>query len=122
MSRYVVTEIEGYTIGAEGKNRSNRLGLSVQVLDRAYNHRIVKAWRSEDYHAANGLTAFVQVRLRARVACKALNAGQSLKERSLGRTMRRGAMKPPSARWTCPSCGDWKTPAARTCMGCRSRP
>jgi len=51
VSRYIVTEIEGYGVRAAG---AARRGLSVHVLDTLVCHRIVRTWRTEDY----GSTAF----------------------------------------------------------------
>ncbi len=46
MARFVVTEIEGYPIGAGGTS-STRLALSCSVLDTAYNFAEVARFSSE---------------------------------------------------------------------------
>jgi hypothetical protein len=50
VSRYEVTEIAVYSTGGVGA----RAGLSVHVIDRLHNHRLMATWRSEDY----GSTSF----------------------------------------------------------------
>jgi hypothetical protein len=44
VSRYEVTEIEGFSEPSGGK----RIGLSVHVIDRLQNHRLMATWRSEE--------------------------------------------------------------------------
>jgi hypothetical protein len=51
VSRYVVTELEGYaiTLPIRAMGHLSVPGLSVQVVDTALCHRVVAAWRTEDY-------------------------------------------------------------------------
>jgi hypothetical protein len=51
VSRYVVTELEGYLqLGGDRRRPLHaKPGLSVQVIDRATCHRVVASFRSEDY-------------------------------------------------------------------------
>ena len=103
--RFVVTELEGYAEATAAR------GLSVQVLDRAYCHRVVKTWRSEDYRRASNQTPFQQVRHRARVTCEALNAGQPMPT-----YFGRKRVTP-----TCGSCGGKCAKGSKLCMTCYRR-
>lgn len=48
----------------------------MSVCDRAYNHKVVKSWRSEDYKRAAHRSPYEQVRLRGAMTCEALNRGE----------------------------------------------
>ena len=78
--RYVVTEMWGYNLTlpvCEKKSSGNsREGLAVQVLDTAWNHRVVFSAKSEDYVGGGGrtrVTAFAHVRELAATRCDLLN-------------------------------------------------
>ena len=65
MSRFVVTELEGYT------NTVRYPGLSVHVIDTAVNHRLVATYRTEDVNGRirrDGMRAFVRESARAKAA------------------------------------------------------
>lgn len=47
VSRFVVTELEGFAINAKGNRSTNNRGLSCMVVDTAYCHRVVATYRSE---------------------------------------------------------------------------
>jgi len=48
VSRYVVTELEGFRTARTGRYR-DRPGISCQVIDTAVNHELVATYRSEDH-------------------------------------------------------------------------
>jgi hypothetical protein len=56
MSRYVVTEVEGWEIRPVIREQGPLPGLSVHVLDTAWNHRIVATYRSERVPGIQNLT------------------------------------------------------------------
>ena len=64
--RYVVTELEGYL------EESGPAGLSVQVIDTANCHRVVRAWRTEEHADYDG-DARARVRQLAADYCAVLN-------------------------------------------------
>lgn len=79
-ARFVVTEIEGYQITLPvrimGGGKIN-LGLSVQVVDTAWNHRVVFSARTEEAGSRRYTShdqARAKIRERARARCAALNA------------------------------------------------
>lgn len=98
--RYVVTELEGYA----KPDRRARVGLSVQVIDTATCHRVVKSWRSEDYRNRHG-NSQEWARKKGREYAAALNEG---------RTPRRDR----GFRATCPLCRRRLLPNETTCAHC----
>lgn len=73
--RYVVIEQHGFYLPARGTNE--RPGMSVHVIDRLANHRLVATWRTEDYVGSSfGSRDGKNAALRefGRVAAERLNA------------------------------------------------
>lgn len=102
--RYVVAEIEGYL-------HHNGAGLSVMVVDTAFNRRVVKIWRTEDYGGSIAMRRIL-VRQRARDYAEALNRGTPT---PLDPIRRRGF------RPTCPRCAILCEPGAVYCVECGCR-
>ncbi len=74
--RYVVTEIEGYAIRLPmgERNGSAKAGLSVQVVDTAWNHSVVAVFRSETGQSRWGVAGMREyAREQARTRCDLLN-------------------------------------------------
>lgn len=58
MTRYIVTEIEGWAIGSLQSAGSNNLkGLSCHVIDTLVNRRVVATYRTEDLRGGTPMYA-----------------------------------------------------------------
>jgi len=73
VSRFIVTELEGWTIGTSGKTSgAAKSGISCHVIDTHWNHRLMATYRSDGYlyryHGRDG------VRKKAREHAERLNA------------------------------------------------
>jgi hypothetical protein len=56
------------------------MGLSVHVIDTAWNHRLLRTWRTEDYHVGGKWTkerVRETIRAKAHAYADALNRGES---------------------------------------------
>jgi hypothetical protein len=74
VSRFVVTELEGYLqLGGDRRRPPHaKPGLSVQVIDRATCHRVVASFRTEDYGGRHDRVREI-VRHKAAKRCAELN-------------------------------------------------
>jgi len=82
MSRFIVTELRGYLgeMGGRVAATGRVPGVSYQVLDTAWNHRLLRIWRTEDYKNRGDrarLTAEETARGRAEEYAADLNAGRT---------------------------------------------
>ena len=48
MQRFVVTELTGYLRLGAGRGGNDSPGTSFHVIDRAYNHKLIATYRTED--------------------------------------------------------------------------
>ena len=79
MSRYRVTELEGYLTCAP--TRGGSPGLTCSVIDAAWCCSVVAAFRTEDYRGGGREAVRADVRARAAAVCDRLN---SLNDDALG--------------------------------------
>lgn len=94
--RYIVTELEGWS-EQPGRGKSNLMGLSVHVLDTAWNHRLLRTWRTEDYHIGGKWT---KERVRETIPAKAHAYADALNRGKAPPEPRHRGFRP-----RCPKCG-----------------
>lgn len=94
-ARFIVTELEGYLTAATRHESTAGEGLSVQVLDRAYCHRVVWSARTED-RGRTTERAKDWIRHQAEKRCAELNGDEA------PGTFNRWRSR---FRPTCPKCG-----------------
>ena len=101
MTRYVVTELEGYPTATYGVKRAP--GLSVHVIDTAWNRQVVRSWRTEDYGGAHWSK-------RNHIRHAAAQLAAKLNEESPPTPLRRDGFWP-----MCPYCKRLNPPGSTVC-------